>query len=187
MIARVLCVDFEDPRRRVNPQGAILARVEGLPVRLSQTAHRMSDVIQEMLRERITLSVSYSPGLRLLLPEEVEVFERLLAPYAEVGTTLPNDAFVVRLLASMDRELPEAEHLGNIAAIRAAWGDDGEVGNMLRRHIYTTLEREWRAAFPKALAAQLDQVERWLLTLTFLLVRPGDVYRLQNLLQLRAS
>jgi hypothetical protein len=185
VISRILHVDFANPHRRVDPQSAISARVEEMPKRLSQTPHRMADTVRDMLCSRVTLCVSYGTGLRSLTAEEVVVFERVLAPCAEVGSALPSDRFVIRLLGSMDRRLLDAEHLGDLAAIRAAWSDDGTAWTMFCSYLLESLQREWTKTFPAV--TPTTQVEMWALQLASLLVRPGDVHRLVGISRRCAS
>lgn len=144
--------------------------------RLRHTWHRMADDVLLVLRTRVGLLDDRSPtGFRMLTPDQLAVFEYVLAPLAEVGTALPSDPFIRRLWATQHSSRAEdLEWFGSFDDIRQAWGPS-QAANVLEAYIHATAARAWRDNFG---CRPPREVLPWISQFAYLFIRPEDLAKL---------
>lgn len=176
MISVITRVDFSTPPGTGRAARAVVVREMGWPTRLAQTQHPMAEAVQELMR-RIRIQEGITFPARNLGLEELRMLERVIAPYAEVGTAFPADSFPRQLWGSIHATSPEGRRFTRVAEILAAWSEgDPRAAMDLSCRIRGELTAQWVRKFSgKQPPASL---EGWALQIACLLARPCDIRRL---------
>lgn len=174
MIARILVVDFSRPYKRGEwLEDRILERVEERPTKLSQVRHPLVAHVLEMIEKRIRITPDRLRPARNLSLTEAAIMERVIAPYAFIGTQRIDHPFAQRLWASMYGKASEKDLFRTLSDVTAAWGDPC-LGHDFAERIRDELKAEWRKGFSRD---PDDQIRTWTIQLVFFLVRPSDLSR----------
>lgn len=172
MISRVLTVDFSQPYKRGEALDArVLERIEEIPTKLKHTRHPMAPRVLEMLESRIRITPFGATVARPLSADEANVMERVIAPYALVGTRRMEDAFAGQMWANIGGSASGKDRLAHLTDIVAAWGSPS-IGETFAERIHGELVTAWREI---SLREPPQQVWMWTIQLVLFLTRPCDV------------